>query len=101
MPIFVCLMFVPRCISWSATEFHIQPRFGALQTLPWNRLYAYGNAYNVFLLQFTGVKTFQIFAAAFPRDEWRVFRSFLKTNFPAKKASIWLGPRAVRFKRNA
>jgi hypothetical protein len=96
MPTFVCLMFVPRCIHWSATEFQIQPRFGRAQTLPWIQLYAYGSGNNVFLLQFTGVSTFQIFAGAFPRDEWRAFRSFLTTNHPDKKARFWLGPKAIR-----
>src|SRR5437868_6378505 len=41
MPTFVCLMFVPRRIQWSATEFQIQPRFGSGQNLPWTQLYAY------------------------------------------------------------
>jgi hypothetical protein len=100
-PIAVCLMFVPRRIRWSATEFQIQPKFGSVQTLPWTLLYAYGPAYNVFLLQFTGVNTFQIFAGAFRRDEWRAFRSFLKTNHADKKAHIWLGPKAIRWNRKS
>jgi hypothetical protein len=89
-------MFVPRRIQWSATEFQIQPRFGRAKTLPWTQLYAYGSANNVFLLQFSDVSTFQIFAGAFPRDEWRAFRSFLMTNHPDKKAWFWLGPKAIR-----
>ena len=101
MPICVCLMFVPRRIRWSATEFEIQLRFGRIQTLPWTQLYAYGSGYNVFLLQFTGVSTFQIFAGAFRRDEWLAFRSFLTTNHPGKKPSFWLGPKAIRWNRKA
>jgi hypothetical protein len=101
MPTAVCLMLVPRRIQWSAIEFTVEPRFGRPQTLPWTQLYAYGSGNNVFLIQFTGVSTFQIFAGAFSRDEWRAFRSFLATNYPDKKASFWLGPKAIRWNRNA
>jgi hypothetical protein len=69
IPTFVCLMFVPLRIQWSAAEFQIQQRFGRQQTLPWTQLYAYGRGNYVFLLQFTNVSTFQIFAGAFPCDE--------------------------------
>jgi hypothetical protein len=72
-----------------------------VRTLPWTQLYAYGTGENVFLLQFTGVSTFQIFAGAFPREEWRAFQSFLTTNYPDKKASFWFGPKEIRWKRNA
>lgn len=96
MPTFVCLMFVPRRIQWSATKFQIQPRFRRAQTLPWTQLYAYGSGNNVFLLKFTGDSTFQIFAGAFPREEWRAFQSFLTINHPDKKARFWLGPNPIR-----
>lgn len=96
MPTFVCIAFVPRRIQWSAVEFEIQPRFGRTQNFPWTQLYAYGSGNGVFLLQFSGVSTFQIFAGAFRRNEWRTFRSFLKTKHPDKKAWFWLGPKAIR-----
>jgi hypothetical protein len=96
MPAFMCLMFVPRRIQWSATEFQIQHRFGRGHSLPWTQLHAYGCGNNVFLLQFAEVSTFQIFAGAFSRREWRAFRSFLTTHYPGKKAIFWLGPKAIR-----
>ena len=96
MPTFVCLMFVPRRIQWSATEFELQPRFGRARTLSWTQLYAYGTGRGVFLLQFRDVHTFQIFAAAFDRDQWQALRDFLAANHPDKKASFWLGPKAIR-----
>src|SRR5205085_12023851 len=96
MPTAVCFMFVPRHIRWSASEFEVQPRFGRAQVLPWTQLYAFGNSNNVFLIQFRDVPTFQIFAGAFDREQWRVFRAFLTTNHPDKKASFWVGPKAIR-----
>ena len=96
MPTAVCLMFVPRRIRWSPTEFEVQPRFGRAQVLPWTQLYAFGNGNNVFLIQFRDVPTFQIFAGAFDREQWRVFRAFLTTNHPDKKPSFWVGPKAIR-----
>jgi hypothetical protein len=96
LPSAVCLMFVPRRIRWSTAEFEIQPRFGRTRTLPWAQLYAYGTGNNVFLLRFTDVPTFQIFAAAFDRNQWRSFRDFLATKHLDKRASFWLGPKAIR-----
>ena len=96
MPTFVCLMFVPRRIVWSSSEFQIQPRFGASQKLPWTQLYAYGRGRGVFLLQFTDVGTFQIYTGAFSRSEWRAFRLFLTSNYPDMKTSFWFGPKAIR-----
>jgi hypothetical protein len=94
-------MFVPRCIQWSDSEFQIQPRFGAQRILPWTKLYAYGSSNQVFLLQFAGASTLQIFAAGFDPVQWRTFRAFLITNHPDKVASFWLGPKAIRRGRNA
>lgn len=88
-PACIWFMFVPRHIKWSAAEFQIQPRIRRGQTLPWTQLYSYGSGNNVFLLEFTGVSRFQIFAGAFNHDEWQNFRSFLTANYPEKKASFW------------
>lgn len=96
MPALVCLMFVPRVIHWSETEFRIQPRFARQRTLPWTQLYAYGSGNQVFLLQFTGVSTFQIFTGAFDSAQWSIFRAFLAAKHADKKASLWLGPIAFR-----
>jgi hypothetical protein len=98
VPTCVCLMFVPRWIRWSKSEFHIQPRFGAPRCLSWATLYAFGNCNNVFLLQFTGVATFQILAGAFDPVQWKAFRAFIDTNHSEKKALLWLGPKAIRRK---
>jgi len=101
MPTLVCLMFVPRRIQWSEREFLIQSRFGAPRSLPWTQLYAYGSGNNVFLLQFSGVATLQIFSGAFDPVQWKALQAFLATTHPDKKALFWLGPKAIRRNRNA
>ena len=86
---FIYLAFVPRRIQWSSTECRIQLKLDGVQILPWTQLSAYGDGNNVFYLKFTGVRRFQIFAGAFPRDDWQALITFLKSNFPVKKTS-WL-----------
>ena len=100
IPVGVWVMFVPRSIQWSDSDFQIQPRFGRSQTLPWTQLCAYGNRNNVFVIQFTGVSMFQIFPGAFPSNEWRVFQSFLAANHPGMKVALWLGLKPIRWNRN-
>src|SRR4051812_35503463 len=69
LPTVVCLMFVPRRIRWSPTEFEVQPRFGSIRALPWTRLYAFGPGNDISLIQFRDAPTFQIFVGAFDREQ--------------------------------
>src|SRR2546425_1209729 len=67
-PIAVCLMFVPSRLEFSDTAFVIQLPFRRLYTLSWDDLRYYGRGKNVFMIQFSGVGTFQIFAQALRRS---------------------------------
>ncbi|XHR29088.1 MAG: hypothetical protein ACFUZC_00700 [Chthoniobacteraceae bacterium] len=95
-PVIVCVMFVPRRFDWCETELKIQLFLRREKVVPWNRLYAYGTGNNVFLLQFEGLSTFQIYAGAFKSAEWKEFRAYLTATYPRKKARFWLGPKAIR-----
>lgn len=100
-PVIVFVMFTPRRIEWSETEFRIQPRFGVKKSILWAQLYAYGNGNNVFMLQFEGLSTFQIFGGAFEPGQWKAFRIFLKNKYPDRKAGFWFGPKAIRKNRRS
>jgi hypothetical protein len=99
MPLAVCVMFVPRRLEFSDTHFTIQLPFRQLYTMEWENLESYGSGPNVFMIQFSGVGTFQIFAQAFRRREWRTLKDFLCTKFPDRKASGYFGDRMFRWPR--
>jgi hypothetical protein len=86
-PVVVWFMFVPKRMAYSDEEIVIQRWFTPGCKLPWSTLDYYGTGENVFVLQFAGRQSFQIFASAFPRGEWRVFSAFLKKRYPEKRAS--------------
>ena len=94
-PLAVYFMFVPRRIEWSSSEFFIRT-WGRTETFPWERLFAYGSGRGVFMLQFSGSATFQIYSGAFEPAQWRELRQFLVTTFPTKQSRFWIGPRAIR-----
>jgi hypothetical protein len=98
-PFAVCIMFVPRRLEFSDTHFTIQLPFRRLYTMEWEDLDYYGSGPNVFMMQFSGVGTFQIFAQAFRRSEWRTLKTFLSTKFPDRKASGYFGDRMFRWPR--
>ena len=91
----VCIGFVPLRVEWSPTEFFIRTR-ARTGTFPWEQLHAYGPAYGVFLLQFSGAATFQMHVGAFKPAEWQAFSQFLATTYPSKRARLWVGPFSVR-----
>jgi hypothetical protein len=98
-PFAVCIMFVPTRIEFSDTRFTIQLPFRRVYALDWAALEYYGDGENVFMMQFAGVATFQIFAQAFRRSEWRMLKNFLSTTFPERKASGSFGDRMFRWPR--
>jgi len=95
LPIFVIavwFMFVPSELEFSSTELVVRSRMGRYQVLPWDGLRYYGHGNNVFMIEFEGMQTIQIFSFPHPRSEWRQLRSFLDIRYPHNKASLWLGP---------
>ena len=91
----VCIGFVPLCVEWSTTEFFIRTR-ARTGSFSWEQLYAYGPAQGVFLLQFSGTATFQIYVGAFEPAEWQALSQFLATTYPSKRSRLWIGPFSVR-----
>jgi hypothetical protein len=98
-PIFVWVMFVPSRLEFSDSAITIQFPFRPLHTLDWSDLQYYGPGPNVFMIQFASVGTFQIFPRAFRRSEWRMFKNFICTTFPDRKASGFVGDRMFKWPR--
>ena len=98
-PLAVCVMFVPRRLEFSDRRFMVQLPFRRLHTIEWDDLEYYGSGSNVFMMQFSGVGTFQIFTHAFPGSEWRMLKNFLSTTFPERKGSGHFGDRMFRWPR--
>ncbi|HVF71725.1 MAG TPA: hypothetical protein VM940_08955 [Chthoniobacterales bacterium] len=96
-PLMVWFMFVPARLEFSDKDFTIRFPFRPLHTLDWSDLQHYGSGPNVFMIQFAGVGTFQIFPQAFRRSEWRMLKSFLSTTFPDRKASGYFGDRMFKW----
>lgn len=90
-PVAVWLMFVPRRLEFTETDFTIQFYLRRLHTLPWDELKYYGRGNNVFMLQFVGQEAFQIFSSAFPKGQWRLLTNFLSNRYPDRKASGYIG----------
>lgn len=88
---FVWVMFVPRRLEFSEAELTIQHLLGWRRILSWDELEYYGPGHNVFMIQFFGRQAIQIFASAYPRQDWRQFMAFLSDRFPERKASGWVG----------
>jgi hypothetical protein len=98
-PLVVWFMFVPSRLEFSDSEFTIQFPFRPLHTLNWSDLQYYGFGENVFMIQFAGVGTFQIFPQAFRRGDWRMLKNFLGSTFPDRKASGYFGDRMFKWPR--
>jgi hypothetical protein len=99
MPIVVCVAWVPLRFEFSETELTIQFPFRSLQIVPWGDLEYYGWFEGVYGLQFYASGTFTFYAAALPKREWRIFRDFLLTTFPDRKASGYIGSRLFQRQR--
>jgi hypothetical protein len=98
-PLLVWFMFVPSRLEFSDRGFTIRFPFRPLHTLDWSDLQHYGSGPNVFMIQFAGVGTFQIFPQAFRRSEWRILKNFLSTAFPDRKAAGYFGDRMFKWPR--
>jgi len=85
VPVVVWFMFVPSLFEFSDSEITIKFPFRRVHILPWSDLQHYGAGPNVFMIQFAGAGTFQMFAQAFPGAEWRTLTNFLSTRFPERK----------------
>ena len=93
------MMFVPRCLEYDERILIIHFWLRGRQSRSWEDLRYYGGACHVFLIQFGSVQAFQIFSGAYSRAEWRNFTGFLRTRFPDKQATGWLGPFGFKWKR--
>jgi len=97
MPVVVCVAWVPLHFEFSDTELIIQFAFRPLHTVPWDDLQYYGWFEGVFGLQFHTSGTFTFDPAALPRREWRLFKDFLVTAFPERRASGFIGARLFQW----
>ncbi len=95
----VWFMFVPSQLEFSDGQFTIKFPFRQVHTLSWSDLKYYGAGRNVFMIQFAGIGTFQIFPQAFPPNEWLMLKNFLSSAFPDKKASGHIGARMFKWPR--
>jgi hypothetical protein len=93
MPAFICFMAVPSRLEFSDTDLIIQFLFRRPRTIPWDDLAYYGWLEGVYGLQFRGAGMLDILPQALPRREWQMFKSFLFTTFPERKASGFIGAR--------
>jgi len=96
-PVVVCVAWVPLQFEFSDTELSIQFPFRPLHTVPWDHLQYYGWFEGVYGLQFHTSGTFTFYPAALPRREWRLFKDFLVTAFPERKASGFIGARLFQW----
>ncbi|MBB6244271.1 hypothetical protein [Rhodanobacter sp. MP1X3] len=98
-PLAVWLMFVPSQLEFSDSQIIIKFRFRPLYELSWSNLKYYGSGQSVFMIQFVGYGTFQIFPQAFHRSDWLLLKNFLSSTFPEKKASGYIGNRMFKWPR--
>ena len=98
-PLAIWFMFVPSQLEFSESKITIKFPFRPLHTLSWSDLQHYGSGPNVFMIQFVGTVTFQIFPQAFRRKDWRMLKDFLSSTFPDKKASGHFGDRMFKWSR--
>ena len=93
MPLFVCVIWVPSQLEFSATHLTIRFPFRPLYTVPWDDLEYYGWFKGVYGLQFHGTGVFTFYPQALPRSEWSALKNFLSTTFPERKAGGAFGNR--------
>jgi len=98
-PVAVWLMFVPSQLEFSESHIGIKFRFRPLYALSWSDLKYYGAGQSVFMIQFAGCGTFQIFPQAYSRGDWLLLRNFLLSTFPEKKASGYIGNQMSKWPR--
>jgi hypothetical protein len=95
----VCVMFVPRELTYDAQGFSCRMIVQGSHAFSWDKLEAYGSGKNVFLLKYQGHQAIQISGFGFRAQDWKQFKAFLKQTYPKKKCWIWLGPKPLMWKR--
>jgi len=96
-PAIVCVAWVPLQFEFSDTELTIRFAFRPQRTVSWDDLQYYGWFEGVYGLQFHSSGTFTFYPDALPRREWRMFKNFLLTAFPERKASGFIGARLFQW----
>lgn len=99
MALAVCIMFVPRELSYDSEGFSCRMLLQGTHSYAWEKLDAYGSGNNVFLLKFEGKQALQICSYGFKKAEWNELLLLLKSTFPEKKCSVWIGPIPLRRKK--
>jgi hypothetical protein len=93
--------FVPRNLEYNDDGVFIHSWWKGRQAYSWDALRHYGDACNVFLIQFGSRQAIQILDQAYPKSDWNRFKGFLKERYPDRKASGWIGPFGFRWKRKS
>jgi hypothetical protein len=94
---FVYLMAVPSRLEFTDTHLIIRLPFRRPQNAAWDDLEYYGWLEGVYGLQFRTAGTVSFFPQALPKREWQMFKRFLHTTFPDRKASGFIGARFYRW----
>ena|ERR1017187_6281138 len=89
-PLFVWFAFVPKLLEVTDDTISIGFYFRGSHTFSWQELTFWGSGQAVFMMRFDKRLTFQIFASAYPSDQWSRFIGFLFLRFPERKAHGWL-----------
>jgi hypothetical protein len=99
VPVIVCVAWVPSQFEFNDTHLTIRFPFRPLRIVPWDDLQYYGWLEGVYGLQFRNAGTFSLLPQALPKREWRMFKRFLYTTFPDRKASGFIGARFYQWPR--
>ena len=98
-PLFISVAWVPTRFEFSDTHLTVQFLFRSAETVPWDDLEYHGWLQGVYALQFRGAGKLTFYPQAFPRREWRMLKTFLRTRFPDRKASGFIGNRFFQWPR--
>ena len=99
MVLFISITWVPTRFEFSDTHLTVQFPFRSPETVPWDDLEYYGWLEGVYALQFRGAGKLTFYPQAFPRREWRLLKTFLRSTFPERKASGFIGTRFFKWPR--
>jgi hypothetical protein len=93
----VWIAFVPTFLEISDTSLRIKFHFRKHHDMPWSQLKYWGTAESVFMIQFGGRLTFQIFLRAYSSKQRIHFAEFFSSKFPKQKAGGWFGNRGFKW----
>lgn len=91
----IWFFFVPRKFEFSSRDITIQPALESLRTFDWDELEYFGPGRGVYVLQFHGYTTIQIFTFGFRRSQWRLLKRFLYENYPERVGSLLVAGRFI------